>query len=179
MRKALALTTAAAAVAVGLAATPAGAADTLITLPVGLGVETLAIAAPAAVVVPGSPASATIATTVTDLRLSNSAGWTATIASTDLTLVGAATPIPAAATIPATTITAYTGDVNSTVPGLATITGEYLAASPLTLSNTAANFVVASARTNVNTAIYTATLNIPTAGKTAGVYTGTVTQSVS
>ena len=178
MRKVLALSTAAAAVAVGLAATPAGAADTLVTLPVGLGVETLAIAAPAAVVTPGTTAAAAIATTVTDTRLSNSAGWKVSISSTDLTLVGASTP-GTSGTIPATSMTAYTGDVNSTVPGLATITGEYTSGSPLTLANTAADFVVASARTNVNTAIYTATVNIPTSGKTAGVYTGTVTQSVS
>ena len=177
MRKALALTTAAAAVAVGLAAQPATAADTLVTLPVGLGSATLSIAAPAAVVTPGEPATAVIATTVTDLRLSNGAGWTATISSTDLVLAGATTP-GTAGTIAASTVTAFTGAVSSTVPGVATISGT-LAASPVTLSGTAQELVTATSRTNVNTAIYNTTLTVPTTGKTAGIYTGTVTQSVS
>ena len=177
MRKALALTTAAAAVAVGLAAQPATAADTLVTLPVGLGVETLAISATAAVVTPGATATAVIPTTVSDLRLANGAGWTATIRSTDLVLAGATSPTDAAK-IPASSITAYTGAVSSTVPGVATISGT-LSTSPVTLSGTEQSFVVATSRTNVNTAIYNTTLTIPTTGKTAGLYTGTVTQSVS
>ncbi len=167
------------ALAVGGAAlaSPASAADTVITLPVGV-TGTLSIAAPTAVVVPGSPASATIATTVTDLRLANTVGWTATISATDLTLVGATTP-GGDGTIPATTMSAYTGDVEPTVPGVATIGNEFTSASPLALANTAKSFVVASSRSNVNTAIYTATVTIPTAGKNNGVYTGTVTQSVA
>jgi hypothetical protein len=178
MRKPLALCTAAAGVAIGLAAVPAHAADTLVTLPVGVGVEGVSIAAPAAVVTPGSPAQAIIATTVTDTRLSNAAGWTATISSTDLSLVGATTP-GTAGTIPASTITAWTGDVQPTVPGVAVIANDHLSTSPVTLSNSPQQFVTASSRTNINTAIYATTLSIPTAGKTTGVYTGTVTQSVS
>ncbi len=178
MRKALAVGTAVSALALGLGATSASADSALVTLPVGLGVETLAIAAPTAVVTPGSPASATIASTVTDTRLSNGAGWTVRISAQDLTLVGATAP-GATETIPASTMTAYTGDVNPTVPGVASITGEYLSGSPLALTNSLQSFVTAASRTNVNTAIYTATVNIPTAGKSAGVYTGNVTQSVS
>lgn len=181
MRKALVVSTVAASV-VGLALTaaPAGAADagTLVTLSVGVGVEGLAIAAPTAVVVPGDIATAAIATTVTDTRVLNTAGWTVTIRSTDLVLTGATTP-GTAGTIPVGTMTAFTGDVSPTVPGVATINGDILSDAPLTLSGNPQSFVVASSRSNINTAIYTATVQIPTAGKTAGVYTGTVTQSVS
>lgn len=163
----------------GLAAfaAPAQAADTLVTLPVGVDVETLAIAAPAAVVTPGSPATAAIATTVTDTRLSGT-GWTVSISSTALTLTGATTP-GTAGTIPASTITAYTGVVLPDVLGTVTISSPYTSGAPLTLSGSPQSFVTATSRTNVNTAVYTATLRIPTAGKTAGVYTGTVTQSVA
>ena len=177
MRKALAVCTASAAVVLGVASQPATAADTLVSLPVGLSSTTLSIAAPVAVVTPGEPAAATIATTVTDLRLTGT-GWTVTIASTDLVLAGASTP-GADGTIAASTMSAYTGDVEPTIPGVATIAGEYLVGSPLALSNTAQSFLSATGRNNINTAIYTATLNIPTTGKTQGIYTGTVTQSVS
>ena len=177
MRKALVVTAAAAAAAVGVVSQPASAADTLVSLPVGLSSTTLSIAAPAAVVTPGDPAAAAIATTVTDLRLTGT-GWTVAISSTDLVLAGATTP-GADGTIGAGTISAYTGDVNPTVPGVATISGEYTSDAPLTLSTSAQSFLAATARNNVNTAIYTATLSIPTTGKTTGVYTGTVTQSVS
>jgi hypothetical protein len=177
MRKPLALgAVALAAGAVALTAPQAQAADALVTLAVGLDTPTLSITAPTAVVVPGSPASATIATTVTDLRLSGT-GWTSTISSTDLTLQNLASP-GAAQTIAASTITAYTGNVEPVLPTV-TISGEYTSASPLTLSNSAQTLLTATSRTNTNTAIFTTTLSIPTTGKTAGVYTGTVTQSVS
>lgn len=176
MRKALALTTAAAAVAVGLAAQPATAAETLVTLAVGLDDPTLAIAAPAAVVTPGSPATALIATTVTDLRVSGTA-WKVTIASSDLALSGVTTP-GTAGTIPASTVTAYTGSTTVAVPGSITVTDGFSESAPLTLATTAKDLLVSSNRTNVNTVTYTTTLKIPTANKTQGVYTGTVTQSV-
>src|SRR3954467_8129002 len=106
MRKALTVCTAAGAVMLGLAAPAAnaGTGDALVTLPVGVGVEAVSISAPVAVAVPGTLATVTIATVVTDARLSNTAGWTATISSDDLTLAGATTP-GAAGTIAANTIT--------------------------------------------------------------------------
>lgn len=177
MRKAIALTTTLTAVTLGFVAQPATADSALVTLAVGIANPTLSIAAPTAVVVAGSPASATIATTVTDLRLDGT-GWTVQISSTDLTLAGVTTP-GAAGTIPANTMTAYTGDVEPTVPGTITIANEKLVASPLTLSTTPADFLVGTSRANTNTAVFTTTVKIPTAGKTQGVYTGTVTQSVS
>jgi hypothetical protein len=174
-RTALALGAVAAAT-LGMTATPAQAADALVTLAVGLDTPTLSITAPTAVVVPGSPASATIATTVADLRLSGT-GWTATISSTDLTYAGVSSP-SGAQTIAASTITAYTGNITPVLPTV-TIDNEYTSGSPLTLSNSAQSLVVATGRTNVNTSVFTTTLSIPTSGKTAGLYTGTVTQSVS
>lgn len=178
MRKVLALTTAAtAALALGLAAQPAHAADALVTLAVGLDTPTLSITAPVAVVVPGSPATATIATTVADLRLSGT-GWTSTISTTALTLTGVTTP-GTAGTIAASTMTAYTGQVVPDLLGAVTIDNEYTSGAPLTLSTTAQPLVVATGRTNINTNVFTTTVSIPTAGKTQGLYTGTVTQSVS
>lgn len=178
MRKVLAGVLAAlATTGFAVAAAPARAADTLVTLPVGVAVEALAIAAPAAIVTPGSPATATIASAVTDTRLSGS-GWTVSISATALTLTGATSP-GTAGTIPANTITAYTGTVLPDVLGTVTIASPYTSAAPLTLSGVPQSFVTATNRTNVNTAAYTATLRIPTAGKTTGVYTGTVTQSVA
>lgn len=167
---------AAACVALGLAAVPAQADSAVVTLAVGLDTPTLSITAPLAVVTPGSPASATIATTVSDLRLSGT-GWTSTISSTDLTYVGVASP-GAAGTIAASTITAWTGQVTPALPTV-TINNEYESGTPLTLSGSAQALVVATGRTNVNTSVFTTSLSIPTAGKTAGVYSGTVTQSVS
>ena len=171
MRTTLLLVAAVTAGSAALAA-PASAADTLVTVPVGVA-GTLSIAAPVAVVTPGEPASAAIATTVTDARLSGT-GWVASISATALTLVGATSP-GATETIPASSLTAYTGVVAPTVPGVVTISAPYTSSAPLSLSGTAAAFVTASSRNNVNTAIYTATVSIPTTGKTAGVYTGTVT----
>lgn len=165
-----------AAATLGMTATPAHAADALVTLAVGLDTPTLSITAPTAVVVPGSPATATIATTVADLRVSGT-GWTSTISSTDLTFAGVAEP-GTAGTIAASSITAYTGEVTPVLPTV-TINGEYTSGSPLTLSSSAQSLLVATGRSNVNTSVFTTTLSIPTAGKTAGLYTGTVTQSVS
>jgi hypothetical protein len=179
MRKVLAVAAVAGAAALGLVAPSAnaGTGDALVTLAVGVGVSGVSIAAPTAVATPGTPATVTIATVVTDTRLSNAQGWTASISSDDLTLAGATTP-GTAGTIPASTMTAYTGDVEPTVPGVAVISNDVLSTNPLTLSNTPQALVVASSRTNLNTAAYTVTVSVPTTGKTTGIYTGTVHQSV-
>lgn len=169
------------AVVLGAAlATPAAAGvDTLVTVPVGASGLLAITALPAAVVEPGTPAIATIATTVTDARLSNSAGWVATIASTDLTLAGVSSP-GAAGTIAASTMTAYTGVVVPNLVGTATLSSPFTSAgSGLTLSNAAQTLVSATSRSNLNTAVYTTSISIPTTGKTVGIYTGTVTQSVA
>jgi len=172
MRKVLALATATAAVALGLAATPASADTALVTLPVGLSADTLSIAAPAAVVVPGDPATATIVTTVSDLRLTGG-NWTATISATDLTLAGTTEKILASS------MTAYSAVTTGPLLGTATLSTPYSSSAQLTLSNSAQNFVSTTARNNANTTIYNTVVSIPTTGKTAGVYTGNVVQSVS
>jgi hypothetical protein len=178
MRKPLVLALAAAAVATGTAlAAPASADSALITLPVVLGASTLSLSAPAAVVTPGDPATAVIATTVADLRLSGG-NWTATISATDLTLTGATSP-GASETIPATGMTAYTTVVTPPVPGTAVVSAPRTSGSPLSLTNSAQTLVSTTSRSNVNTTVYSTTVSIPTTGKTAGVYTGNVVQSVS
>jgi hypothetical protein len=173
MRKQVVVAVAAAGVALGLAATPASADTALVTLSVGLDTNTLSIAAPTAVVVPGDPATATIATTVSDLRLSGG-NWTATISATDLTLTGTSE------TIPATSMTAYASVTTAPLLGTATLSTPYASSSStLALTNTAQPFVSTTARSNANTTIYNTIVSIPTTGKTAGVYTGNVVQSVS
>jgi hypothetical protein len=175
MRKTLALgATALTAASLALAA-PASADSATVVLAVGLADTTLSITAPTAVVVPGSPAVATIATTIADLRLTGT-GWTSTISSTNLSMAGV--PATADNTITAASMTAYTGDVEATLPTV-TIGSEYTSGSPLTLSTSAQPLLTATGRTNVNTSVFTTTVVIPTAGKDTGVYTGTVTQSVT
>ncbi len=177
MRKALFL--ASVAVIGGAAlATPASAADTIVTVPVGVSGLLALTAAPAATSDLSDPAIATIATTVTDARVSGT-GWVATISAEDFTLAGASSP-GAAGTLPASSMKAYTGVVVPQVLGTATISSTFTnLASALSLSNSAQTLVSATSRSNINTAVYTTTLAIPTAGKTLGVYTGKVTQSVA
>lgn len=177
MRKALALSTAAAAVAIGLAAAPAQAETTLVTLPVGLGVTTLSIAAPAAVVTPGDPASAVIATTVADLRVTGG-NWISTVSATDLVMTGIASPT-LAETIPANTMTAYATVVTPPVLGTAVVVPLATSGTPLTLSTATQSLVNTTSRSNVNTTVFNTVVSIPTGSKTAGVYTGNVIQSVS
>ena len=175
MRTTLALGATALTAASLVLAAPASADSATVVLAVGLDNPTLSITAPLAVVTAGSPASATIATTVADLRLTGT-GWTATIAATDLAMTGV-TPATSN-TIAATSMTAWTGNVTPALPTV-TINGEYTSGAPLTLSTSAQTLLTATGRTNVNTSVFTTTLSIPTTGKDVGVYTGTVTQSVS
>jgi len=107
--------------------------------------------------------------TVTDDRALLSASWTVTVASTDFTTGGGT----AAETIPATDLGYDPGSITTT--GVITATG-----TPVTLSGTAQPTVTGTAGVGDNTATWDPTLSVAVpASATGGLYTGTVTDSVS
>lgn len=182
MRKALVLgATAVTVLGLALTAAPASAAagDTLITFTVGTTGSTVSISP--GVFVPGAgsatTADGTIVSVVTDLRTS-AGSWTDTVSSTDFSLVGASSP-SGTALIPATSAKIWTPTTVVTIPGTATISNSHTAlGSALTLANSAATLLSATTA-NVNVATLTSNLQIDTTGKATGVYTGTITQTVS
>jgi hypothetical protein len=119
---------------------------------------------------PGTTVSGTVGpVTVTDDRALLTAAWTATASSTSWT-TGGGTP---SETIPA-------GDVGYT-PGTVTTTGTITATpTPITLSGAASTVVSGTAGVGDNTASWNPTLAVavPSAA-VGGVYSGTLTQSVS
>lgn len=157
----------------------AAAGDTVISFTVGTTGSTVSIAPGAYVPGTGSATTAagSIVSVVTDLR-TTAGSWTDTVSSTDFTLVGASSPT-GTALIPATSAKIWTPTTVVTIPGTATISNTHTAlASALTLSNTPAPLLSATT-TNANTATLTSNLQIDTTGKATGVFTGTVTQTVS
>lgn len=166
------LTSTAASAAVTSNTPNVGDPDTTVTFAVTVGA--LSMTAPAIANL-GSGASGTTiaggigATTVTDDRALLSAAWTATASSTAFT-TGGATP---AETVPA-------GDVGYG-PGALTTTGTITATeTPITLSGAAAPVVTGTAGVGNNTATWDPTLSVAVpAAAVGGVYTGTLTQSVS
>jgi hypothetical protein len=188
MRKAVRLGLGAAAiVATGLTPTAAWAAvtspaalsapgpgdpDTTVTFTVTSGA--LAMTAPDSADlgsgVPGGTISSDLGTvTVTDNRALLSAAWTATASTTSFT-TGAATTNE---TIPASDVEYIPGQINHT--GTITVTG-----TTLTLSGTPQTVVAGTAGVGDNTASWDPALvvSVP-AASVGGVYTGTLTQSVS
>jgi hypothetical protein len=127
----------------------------------------------AALVGTSSPATGSLGlTTVTDTNTGNHT-WTVAIKTTDFSLVGAA----------GTVITANKASVSMAaptvaIPGTASITSFPAAASPLTLSTSNQNLVQASA-TNANSVVYTPSMSLDFSGAATGVYTATVTQTLS
>jgi hypothetical protein len=186
MRKVLCLSIGAAAIiATGL--TPAAAwaattstasiaagpsASTTVTFTVTTGA--LTITAPAASNLgsgaPGTTISAPLgAVTVTDARALVSATWTATVASTAFTTGGVTTP----ETIPAADLTYNPGAITTT--GIITTTG-----TAVTLSDAAQPVVTGTAGVGNNTASWDPTIAVAVpAAAVAGLYTGTLTESVS
>jgi hypothetical protein len=182
MRKAL-LFGSVSAVALGMALTaaPASAAagDTLVTFTAGTTGSTVSITP--GVYVPGTGSAntvtGTIVSVVTDLRPS-AGSWADTVSSTDYSLVGATSP-SGTALIPASSAKIWTPTAVVTIPGTATVTNTHTAlGSALTLANTSAGLLSATTA-NVNIATLTSSLQIDTTGKAAGLYTGTLTQTVS
>ena len=109
------------------------------------------------------------AVTVTDDRALLSATWTATAAATDFT-TGGGTP---AETIPATDAGYDPGSITTT--GTITATG-----TPVTLSSTAQPVVSGTDGVGDNTASWNPAITVAVpASAVGGVYTGTLTQSVS
>lgn len=180
MRKSLVLGSLALAVAgSALAAVPASAADTTVTFTAGVTGSTVSILpAPAAVgTTSGNTVTATIASTITDLRVAGGS-WASTVSSSGFTLVGATTP-GTAGTVPASSATIYNSTPVVAVPGTATVANPHSASgSALTLSGSAQPLLSATT-TNANVVTYTSTVSIDVTGKTTGAYTGTITQSVS
>jgi hypothetical protein len=150
----------------------AGDPDTTVTFTVTSGA--LSMTAPASADLgsgaPGTTISGSIGpVTVTDDRALLSASWTTT-ASASAWTTGGATP---AETIPAADVGYDPGSVTTT--GTITATG-----TPITLSGTAAPVVTGTSGIGNNTATWNPALSVAVpASAVGGVYTGTLTQSVS
>jgi hypothetical protein len=96
------------------------------------------------------------------------------IKSTDFSLVGAT-----GTTIPASNASVYMAAPTVAVPGTATVTSYPASTAKLALSNTDQQLVAADAA-NANTVTYTPSMDLTFSGSdAAGVYTGTVTQTLS
>jgi hypothetical protein len=182
MRKTLLLgSVAAVAIGLTLTAVPANAAagDTLVTFSVGVVGSTVSISP--GVYVPGvgsaNAVDGTIVSVVTDLR-TTAGSWTDSVSSTDYTLVGATTPT-GTALIGAASAKMWTPTAVVTIPGTAVVTNTHTAlGSALTLANSTAP-LLSAVTANANITTLTSNLQIDTTGKATGVFTGTVTQTVS
>lgn len=149
-------------------ASPASAASTTVTVTVTSGA--LSISVPVSTNLgsgaPGTTVSSAMGPiTVTDDRALLSASWTVTVSSTDFA--------NGSSTIPATDFGYDPGTITTT--GTITVTG-----TPITLSNSAQPAVTGTAGVGNNTASWDPTLSVAVpASAVGGVYTGTVTNSVS
>ena len=182
MRKTLVVgSVAALAVGLALTSTPAQAAagDTVVSFTVG---TVGGVSVSPGVYVPtnvagANPVTGTVVSIVTDLRTGTNS-WTDAVSSTDFSLVGATTP-SGTALIPVASAKLWTPTTVVTIPGTATISNTHATLpNALTLSATSATLLTA-ATTNVNTTTLTHNLQIDTTGKATGLFTGTVTQTVS
>ena len=180
MRKVLTLATAALAAGAAFAATPASAADTTVTFTAGVTGSTLSIVPSPAVVgvTSGNTVTGLLSSVITDLRPTGG-GWTDTISSTDFVLVGA-TDQTGANRVAASSAKVYSTSLTVAVPGTATVSdkGYVDSTHALTLSNSGQALLTATT-TNVNTTTVASTLLIDVTGKTTGLYTGTLTQTVA
>ena len=172
-----------AATALGLALTAApanaGTGDTVVTFNVGTVGSTVSIVA--GPYVPGTGATdvidGTITSIVTDLR-TGGGSWTDAVSSTNFNLVGATTPA-GTSQIPVANAKIWTPTTTVAILGTSTVTNTHSAlVSALTLGTSAVTLVSATT-TNVNTVTLVSNLQIDTAGKASGQYTGTITQTVS
>ena len=183
MRKVLLIGTVVSALAgLALTATPshAAAGDTLVTFTVGTVGTTVSLVA--GTYVPGTGSATTavgtiVGTVVTDLRTTPTS-WAASVSSTDFGLVGA-TAQTGTALVPATAAKIWTPTTVVTVPGTAAITNTHTAlGSALSLANTSAP-LLSAVTTNANITTFTSNLQMDVTTNATGVYTGTVTQTVS
>jgi hypothetical protein len=164
-----------------LTAIPASADDTTVTFTVTAGVLDITVPASASL---GSGAPGTVidgqlgAVSVTDLRASANASWTATVTATDFT-TGAGS---ASETTLATEVDYWSGTATATT-GNGTFTPGQAAAGDRVPLNNAPTTVTAfthSGGTGNNTATWNPTLSVRVPlDSQAGAYTGTVTHSVA
>jgi hypothetical protein len=147
---------------------------TAVTATVGsVGIMSIATTAVATLAGTTSPATGSLGvTTVTDTNTGNH-NWTVAMKTTDFSLVGAAGTI-----IAANKASVSMAAPTVAIPGTATITSYPTAGSPLSLLTTNQNLVTASA-TNANSVVYTPNMSLDFTGAAVGVYTATVTQTLS
>ena len=160
--------------ACGSGVTDVCSGTTLVTATVGsVGIMSIATTPAAALAGTSSPATGSLGlTTVTDTNTGNH-NWTVAIKTTDFSLTGAAGTI-----IAANKATVSMAAPTVAIPGTATITSFPAAGSPLTLSTSNQNLVQASAA-NANVVTYTPSMSLDFSGAATGVYTATVTQTLS
>lgn len=183
-RRALALITLSVAAAGAGFATPASAVPlvdpgaTTVTFTVGLVGGVSILATPAVVGVPsGSSVSGLMTSVVTDLRPTGGS-WSDSVSSTDFALVGATSP-SGTSLVPAASASIYTTSASVAIPGTASVTNIHTdLGSALALSNTPQELVHATT-SNVNVTTLLDTVSIDVTGKATGLYTGTITQTVS
>jgi hypothetical protein len=153
-------------------ADPGGDPDTTVTFAVTSGELTMTapVSADLGSGAPGTTINGNLgAVTVTDDRALLTAAWTTTAAASDFT-TGGGTP---AETVPATDVGYDPGSITTT--GTITVTG-----TPITLSGTATPVVDGTAGVGNNTATWNPALAVAVpASAVGGIYTGTLTQSVS
>jgi hypothetical protein len=161
-----------AALAYSSGAQGGGDPDTTVTFAVTTGA--LSMSAPVSVDLgsgaPGTTISGALGpVTVTDDRALLSASWTTTASSSDWTTGSATGP----ETIPAADVRYDPGSITTT--GTITATG-----TPITLSGTATPVVTGTSGVGDNTATWDPAISVAVpASALGGVYTGTLTQSVS
>lgn len=117
------------------------------------------------------------ATTVLDGRTA-SPGWSVTATASAFTLTGTATTIAASKatfTVPNVPVAADSALLTGALTGASTSTISSRATSPA--SN--GSVILASSSSSVNATTFTPQMRVDVTGATSGLYTGTVTQSVS
>lgn len=181
MRKALLLGSLATALAGStFAATPASAADTLVTFTVGTTGTTVSILPSAALVgvTSGDTVTGTMTAVITDTRITGTPGWTASISSTNFGLVGVSSP-SGTSLVPATAVKVWATSATVSVPGTATVTNTRTSlASALSLSTLSQTLMTATT-SNANVTTIAESVQIDVTGKDTGAYTGTITQTVA
>jgi hypothetical protein len=165
---------------------PACTGGTTVTALVGIsGVGVVSIAPPAALALTQSGNTLSNAvpalTTVTDTRapaVGSHNSWAVTAKMTDLTMVGVTGTAPSIAA--SGNASMFTDTPVVTLPGTASVTDNHASSgTALSLTNTDATLLSAST-SNVNTVTFNSTVNVSVPnGATAGVYTGTLTETVS
>ncbi|MFI6449494.1 hypothetical protein [Kitasatospora sp. NPDC050543] len=153
--------------------------DTTVTFSVSGGSLAISVPGPAGLGSgsPGSSVSGQLGSvTATDTRALLAAAWTASVTSTSFTTGGATS----AETVPTSAISYWSGTASPTPTGVGTFTpGQATSSQAQTLDSSRTAYSL-SAGTGNNTATWNPTLVVAIpAGAVNGIYTGTVTHSIS